>query len=296
MSRKILITGCKGQLGTDLVGSIGRDNDVIGIDIDDVDLRDFTLVESFIQAKEPDIIIHAAAYTDVDGCESNRERAMAVNAGGTENIARVCRLIGAKLIYYSTDYVFDGKKGSPYREEDVPNPQTIYGRSKFEGEERIRNILDDFIILRIAWVYGAHGNNFVKTMIKLGKEQIARKQQGLLISPLRVVNDQIGTPTWTMEIVKQTRIAIENNLVGLFHSTAEGATSWYSFAQAVFDELSMRVELMPCTTEEYPHMAPRPKYSVLENHRLKKLGLNKMDDFRASLRQFLSENETLPGL
>lgn len=289
MSRVLLVTGNKGQLGTDLVRILSEDYIVDGFDIDEVDIRDADKVKSVIRSKHPQIVIHTAAYTDVDGCESNVDAAIAVNAEGTENIAKACREIGAKMIYYSTDYVFDGCKGASYTEQDKPHPLTIYGKSKLEGERRVAEIVKDYTIMRIAWVYGAYGRNFVKTMIKLGREQLEKRSRGMEAPPLRVVDDQIGNPTWTVEIAGQTKCIIKNNLTGVFHSTSEGEVSWYGFARLIFRHMAMEVEIVPCTTLDFPRPAPRPAFSALENYRLKEAGLNKMRPFGEALEGFLDK-------
>jgi dTDP-4-dehydrorhamnose reductase len=287
--KNLLVTGSKGQLGRDLLKTLSKNRNVSGFDIDEIDIRDYAKLESLIRQKKPDVVIHTAAYTDVDGCESNVETAMSINAAGTENVARACREIGARLIYYSTDYIFDGEKKTPYIESDNPNPQTVYGRSKLEGERRVIDLLDDFAILRIAWVYGLHGKNFVRTMIKIGREQIQNAGAGKLVEPIRVVNDQVGNPTWTVEIAEQTDVIIENNLIGIFHCTSEGQASWYDFARAIFEEARMKVYLVPCATEEFPRPARRPVYSVLENKALGDLSLNMMADYKAALKRFFKQ-------
>jgi len=286
--KKLLVTGSKGQLGRDLIDTLSIKYDISGFDINEVDIRNLELLQSLFNRKKPDVVLHAAAYTDVDGCESDIETAMAINTGGTENVARACKNTGAKLIYYSTDYVFDGDNTSPYIETDIPNPQTVYGKSKLEGEKHVEQILNDYIILRIAWLYGAHGKNFVRTMIKLGEEQIRNTKDGQIVTPLKVVNDQIGNPTWTVEIARQTDVVIENDLAGVYHCTSEDIASWHGFAKAIFKELSMNVYLIPCNTSEYPRPAKRPKYSVLENKKLKELDLNIMSDYKKALEEFFN--------
>lgn len=276
-------------MGSDLIRSLSDEYEIFSFDIDDFDIRDRSKVESCFGKILPHIVIHAAAYTDVDACESDAELAMSINAIGTENIARACREIGARMIYYSTDYVFDGLKDSAYIEEDPPHPMTIYGKSKLEGERRIQANLSDFAILRIAWVYGVCGRNFIKTMIKLGNKQLREKRGGKEIVPIKIVDDQIGNPTWTVEIAKQTEIIINTNLQGIIHCTAEGETSWYNLARIVFEELSMAINFVPCTTEDYPRPAPRPQYSSLDNGKLKKAGLNNMRHYKEALKDFLAE-------
>ncbi len=289
MKKKVLVSGSKGQLGRDLIGILSAKFDISGFDIDKIDIRNLEDVKKFFRQKKPDIVLHAAAYTDVDRCESETETAMAVNAEGTENVALACKDINAKMIYYSTDYVFDGEKSSPYIETDNPNPQTIYGRSKLEGEKKIAGILDEYAILRIAWLYGAHGKNFVRTMIKLGNKQLRQAKDGQVVEPLIVVNDQFGNPTWTIEVARQTEVVIDNKLAGIFHCTSEGATTWYDFARAIFTELLMNVYLKSCTTDEFRRPARRPKYSVLDNKNLKDLNLNVMSDYKTALIEFFNK-------
>ncbi len=290
MKKKLLVSGSKGQLGRDLIGILSAKFDISGFDIDKIDIRNLEDVKKFFRQKKPGIVLHAAAYTDVDGCESNIETAMAVNAEGAENVALACKDIDAKLIYFSTDYIFDGEKSSPYTETDKPDPQTVYGKSKLEGEKKITGILDDYAILRIAWLYGAHGKNFVRTMIKLGNKQLRQAKEGQVVEPLIVVNDQFGNPTWTIEVARQTEVIIDNGLTGIYHCTSEGETTWYDFAKTIFMELSLKVYLKSCTTDEFPRPARRPKYSVLENKNLKDLNLNVMSDYKTALKEFFNTN------
>ncbi len=289
MSLRILVTGRNGQLGRDLINFLSTYYIVKGVDIDDFDIRNYKAAREYITRYEPDIVLHCAAFTDVDACESDVKTALDINATGTENIANVCQEIDARIIYYSTDYVFDGEKYSPYTEEDRPNPKTVYGISKYEGEKYIEEISRNHAIMRIAWLYGANGRNFIKTMIKLGLEQLQNRAEGKNITPFKVVNDQIGDPTWTMEIAKQTKLIIDNNLIGLFHCTSNGEISWYQFAKLIFEYLSMDVTINPCTTAEFPRPAPRPKYTGMENLRLKNLGLNIMRFHEQPLKEFLEK-------
>ena len=291
MASRILVTGCKGQLGTELVIALKKKHEVIGTDLPEVDITDSAGVRSFVQQANPDIVIHAAAYTDVEGCESNRDLAIAVNSDGTENVAIACREIGARMIYYSTDYVFDGLKGSAYVETDMPNPATVYGQSKLAGEKAVANVMDNFAIMRIAWLYGAHGKNFVGTMLRLGLAQIEAKQNTEPFEPIKVVNDQIGNPTWALEIAGQTALLIRSDLTGLFHATSEGECTWFDLADHLFRLRSMDVDLVPCKTEEFPRPAPRPPRSSLENERLKQLGVNKMRNYLEALEEFLGKVE-----
>jgi len=288
--RRILVTGSEGQLGRELVPFFSSAYDVVGVDLEDCDIRLYSNVRAYVRDVQPDIVIHAAAYTDVDECEIDQRMAMAVNAGGTENVARACKEVGARMVYYSTDYVFDGAEESPYVETDSVNPMSVYGKSKLEGERRVVDLLDDYVILRIAWLYGIEGKNFVKTMIKLGLEQLDAQAQSQSVKSLKVVDDQIGNPTWTFDVAGQTKVVVDKQLSGLFHCTSEGEVSWYRFACDIFDILSMDVEVKPCRTEEYARPAPRPRRSSLENQRLKKAGLNVMRGYKVALKDFLDKN------
>ncbi len=290
-NNRILITGHRGQLGSDLMSYFSDHYQVAGVDLPELDITNRSAVRNLITLLRPSTVIHAAAYTDVDGCESNEGQAMAVNADGTENIAKACREVGAVMVYYSTDYVFDGTKSKPYIEEDTPNPQTIYGRSKLAGEERVRSIVDNHLIVRIAWVYGANGRNFVKTIVRLGREQMDKVARTLPAAPLKVVNDQIGNPTCTTDIVLQTDKLLQSGLYGVFHASSENPTSWYRFTCDVFYELKMTVNVRPCTTEEFKRPAARPANSALENARLKQARINIMRDYRQALAEFLSANK-----
>ncbi len=287
MPNRILLTGCKGQLGSDLLMELSSGYDIKGIDINDFDLRDNAKLTSCMKSFKPDIVIHPAAYTDVDGCESNVELAMESNARVTKDIAVLCNELGSKLLFYSTDYVFDGNKGTPYIETDVTCPQTVYGKSKLAAEKFIEETLDNYCILRIAWLYGAKGKNFPKTIVKVGKNQLDLKKNGMSIKPLTVVDDQIGNPTWTCEVVRQTKTTIENDLKGIYHCTAEGEASWYQFAIEIFELLGMDVKIVPCTSKEFPLPAKRPRYSSLENARFRELGLNAMRDYKVALEEFM---------
>lgn len=287
--RKVLITGARGQLGTDLADQLGHDCEVNAVDIEDFDIRDGNAVNDAVTAFQPNIVLHAAAYTDVDGCETDLDTALGVNFVGTENVAASCRQVGARLIYYSTDYVFDGSKSAPYIESDVPNPLTVYGMSKLAGEGAVTSVLQDYAILRVAWLYSRHGKNFLRTMIQSGYQQMRQAQQGQLITPLKVVDDQIGNPTWTIDVVRQTREIIGRDLTGVFHATSEYETSWYGFAQEIFDFLHMPVQSRPCTSDQVPRAAARPKYSSLENRRLKEVGAHVMRNWKDALHDFLGQ-------
>lgn len=285
---KILVTGSRGQLGRDLMRILNESYSVSGLDIEDVDIRDADRLRSVVKSIRPDTVIHAAAYTDVDGCEADQEQAMSINSAGAGNVARTCREIGALMVYYSTDYVFSGHKGEAYVETDRPDPINVYGRSKLAGEEAVRNATDDFIILRISWLYGRYGRNFVKTMLTLGRKWNSSPPGSR--QPLTVVDDQHGCPTWAEDVARQTAHLMENDARGLYHVGSLGITTWYRFACDIFDAAGMEVDLRPCTTSEFPRAAARPSWSVLENYELNRSGLNIMRDHKVALREFLSSN------
>ena len=290
-SINIVITGCRGQLGFDLMSGLSAKYDVYGFDIGEVDITRPDDVMAYMREVRPRVVIHAAALTDVDGCQKDPRKAMLINGDGTHNVALACRDIGARMIYYSTDYVFDGmtKDKKPYTEDDTASPQTVYGKSKLAGERWTAETLDDFFILRIAWLYGRRGKNFAKTMIDLGRDQINNKKAGNKWRPLKVVNDQYGNPTYTMDVVRQTIGVMGSDLTGIAHAASEGVCSWYEFAGEIFNKMELNVEIEPCSTSEFPRPAPRPHWSALENKRLKDCGLNLMRDWREALTEFTTE-------
>jgi len=268
-----------------------RTFDVVGFDVDTIDITNIDAVAAHVKRVQPDVVIHAAAFTDVDGCETQEETAMAVNSEGTRNVAAACHDCGARLIYYSTDYVFDGQAEEAYTEDDLPNPQTVYGRSKLAGERAVAAALEEYAIMRISWVYGEHGTNFVKTMLKLGRAQRQSAADGKTVDPIKVVNDQVGNPTWTRDVVRQTVTVIDRRLTGLFHATAEGICSWYQLARDTFEFRRMNAVVEPCSSDEFPRRAVRPALSALENARLKAAGANDMRDYRVALKEFCDDYE-----
>jgi len=259
---KVLITGALGQLGYHLVISAPQDAAVTAVDIDDLDLTDSSGVCAFVKKIKPDIIINTAAYTAVDKAEDQKESAFAVNSGGAYNLAVAAKDVSARLIHISTDYVFDGTNYRPYRYDAPAKPLGVYGRSKFEGENRIQSVLpDSSLILRTAWLYSGRGNNFLKTMLSL-------MASGKLFS---VVADQIGTPTSAITLADAVwRFAGKAELSGVYHFTDNGVASWYDFAVAIMEEslslglLSTEIEIKPAATADYPTPAKRPFYSVLD--------------------------------
>jgi len=275
----VLITGATGQLGSALVASLSKDYQIIPTSSVDFDVADFNKTKEYILKKQPDVIIHSAAYTDVDGCENNPDKAFRVNGLGTRNVAVAARQVKAKLFYISTDYVFDGSKIGPYYEYDQPHPLNIYGKSKLFGEESVKEQLNQFFIIRTAWLYGKKGKNFVKTMLEL-----ARKKE-----KLKVVNDQRGTPTYTADLAKQVKELIPTDLYGTYHCTSQGSCTWYEFALEIFRLSGLDVKIEPVTSEEFSRAVKRPKNSVLENYMLKLQGLYLMPHWKESLKRFMGE-------
>lgn len=275
---RVLITGAGGQLGHDLVaGFDGSQYEVLGTTHDSMDLPDRDAVLATICGFEPDVVVHGAAWTAVDACESDPDKAFAVNAFGTRNVAEAARRVGAHVVYVSTDYVFDGHKDGAYREWDPTEPRSVYGASKLAGE---RELDPGSTIVRTSWVCGAHGANFVKTMLRLAQE---RDTWG-------VVNDQHGCPSFTPDLaaaIKQLAIA---RMPGVFHLSNSGPTTWYEFACAIVDGAGLDASrINPITTAEYPTPAARPANSVLDNGAWRLAGFSPLDDWHAPLQRMLKE-------
>lgn len=277
--RKLLVTGAAGQLGSEMISALGERYTVQGTTSDAMDIRDADRVREVVDTAGADFVIHCAAMTDVDACESDPDLAMAVNRDGTANIAEACQDAGSVMVYVSTDYVFDGRQPEPYREADQTNPINHYGRSKLAGEQAVLKLLpDNHVIIRTAWVYGFHGQNFVKTILGL-----ARSGQ----TPLEVVSDQIGCPTWTAEIVRQVDRILEAGMQGVVHVTAGGACSRYDLAVELIRIMNLSTAVEPVTSDQFPQRAPRPGNSSLENARLNKADINLMRHWQDALREFL---------
>lgn len=257
---KVLVTGANGMLGQDLCPVL-EDNgySVFETDVDILDITNPVNIDEVFSAQKPDIVIHCAAYTNVDKAEEDIENARQINARGTENIAKACKKYDALMVYISTDYVFDGgvntQRNIPYKPLDKTSPLNNYGLTKWEGEEAVRNNLEKYYICRTSWLYGHHGKNFVETMISL-----ANKPE------LKVVDDQIGCPTWTVDLSNAIVKIIETKPYGTYHTCGGGSTSWYGFAKEIFKLANLDVNLNPCTTDEFPRPAKRPAYSVMDNN------------------------------
>lgn len=251
---KVLVTGANGQLGYDVVKELQKQNiECYGATRKDFDIIDFKATENFITNYMPDAIIHCAAYTAVDKAEDEPELCYKVNAEATENIAKICKKISAKLLYISTDYVFDGTKNGFYEVDDKTNPINVYGKSKLLGEIAVQRILKKYFIVRISWVFGEHGNNFVKTMLRLGKEH----------KEINVVSDQYGSPTYTADLAPLLVEMIKTDRYGIYHATNEGVCSWAEFAEEIFKIANMNVKVNHITTADYPIKAKRPLNSKL---------------------------------
>jgi dTDP-4-dehydrorhamnose reductase len=279
---KILVTGANGQLGRELVLlPAPRDTEIIGFGREELDITDLEQCRSVLRSHKPDAVIHCAAYTKVDQAESEPDEAYRVNAYGTRNAALAAEEVGAKFVYISTDYVFDGRADKPYREYDRTDPQTIYGRSKLAGEQLVQSLSSRYFIVRTSWVYGKHGANFVKTMLKLAEER----------DRLKVVHDQIGSPTYTLDLARFLLELVKTDYYGIYHASNSGICSWYEFARAIFEEEGLNVQVEPCTTAEFPRPAPRPAYSVLDHGAIRAHGFEPLRPWREALRHYLRNSE-----
>jgi len=287
VSDKILITGATGLLGVDLMAVLKQDYRAMGVSTADFDIRAYDEAVSLFDRMKPNIVLHAAAWADVDGCEEQKDKAVAINAVGTKNIALACKNVGARMIYYSTDYVFDGKKGSPYTEDDTPNPINNYGQSKLKGENYVLDILDNAAVMRISWLYGTAKKCFITGLIQAGLKQFRARQKNEEYLILKAVGDQFSCPTWTVDIADQTRVIIENDVTGIIHTASIGPVSRYKLAEHIFEELSWDIEIESCRAADFPSKAPRPQRTDLENSRLNKLGLSVMRSYQEAIREFL---------
>lgn len=282
--KKLIVIGSTGQLGTDMCTVARLEGyTVADVDFPDIDIGDPRSVDLLLEAHQPVCVINCAAYTAVDDCESNPDRAFLLNAQGAGYIAAAASRIGARMVHISTDYVFDGMKEGVYVETDPTNPQSVYGQSKLEGERLVAAACSDHQIFRIAWLYGLHGKNFVFTIRSVAEKKAAAGER------LQVVADQFGTPTSTMEVCRQVLRAQEYNETGVFHATCEGACSWFDFARTIVTAAKIPVEVVPCTTAEFPRPAPRPKNSRLENRRLKDANIACMADWQHAFEEFLRD-------
>ena len=279
---RVLVTGVKGQLGHDVVNEMEkRGLTPIGVDLAEMDITDKEACDRVITEANVEAVIHCAAYTAVDAAEDNVDVCMKVNAGGTRNIAEVCKKLGIKMMYISTDYVFDGQGIRPWEPDDpVVEPLNVYGQSKYEGEVAVEKYAPKHYIVRIAWVFGLNGKNFIKTMINLGKTH----------DTLTVVNDQIGTPTYTYDLARLLVDMLEKEEYGKYHATNEGGyISWYDFAKEIFAQAGMDVKVLPVSSAEYPAKAKRPSNSRMEKKKLDEHGFTRLPDWKDALGRYLKE-------
>jgi dTDP-4-dehydrorhamnose reductase len=280
---RVLVTGGAGQLGYDVLKRLRRMRiEAIGADKDEFDILDASATQKFIALHKPDAVIHCAAYTQVDQAEDEPELCKKINIAGTENVAQACRKVGGRLCYLSTDYVFDGTSQDPYEANDPPNPLSVYGQSKYEGEKITSALLANHYIVRTSWLFGSNGHNFVKTMLKLGKSPPS----------LRVVADQIGSPTYTADLARFLVDLIQTENFGCYHGTNTGFCSWAEFAEEVFMQAGWSVTVEHISSAGYPARAIRPKNSRLSKESVTQAGLPLLPDWQDGLARFLKEINT----
>lgn len=288
----LLITGANGQLGNELkdllekgnceLGAISSDYedcDITAVDVDRLDIANAEQVFEFVNAIQPDVILNCAAMTNVDGCETQMEAAMQVNAIGARNLAMAAEEFGAKIVHVSTDYVFAGDGTQPYCEWDLPAPNTVYGKSKLLGEQYVAQFSTKFFIVRTSWLYGRVGGNFVKTMLRLGTER----------PEITVVHDQRGNPTNALDLAYHILKLALTEEYGVYHCTGEGECSWYDFASEIMRLAGLSAKVLPCTTEQYPSKTPRPAFSSLRNLMLQVTVGNEMREWQPALKSYLSQ-------
>jgi len=297
MLKRVLIIGSSGMLGVDLCAELGSDHELIGADLVHsprsivhrfckIDITKKEGVISAVREIDPDIVIHTAAMTDVDGCELDPKRAYRINGAGTKNVALACKAVDAVLVYISTDFVFDGKKRTPYKETDKPRAISVYGRSKLAGEKAVRNILKKYIIIRTSWLYGKYGKNFVDTILK----ESGRKKV------LKVVDDQYGSPTYTKDLARAIHSLVDLvtrspghqvTSYGIYHVTNTGAVSWCDYAKEILKLSGIRAQVIPISSKELARPAKRPAMSVLDNKKFNKTIKFKMRPWQSALKEYL---------
>lgn len=277
---KVFVTGVKGQLGYDVVRELQkRGMETIGVDIEEMDITDSASVDAVITDANPDAVIHCAAYTAVDAAEDNIDLCRKVNADGPLNIAKVCKKLDIPMVQISTDYVFDGQGTRAWEPEDACGPLSVYGLTKYEGEQAVMNTLEKFFIVRIAWVFGVNGKNFVKTMLNLGQTR----------DHLTVVNDQFGSPTYTYDLARLLVDMVQTDKYGIYHATNEGICTWYEFACEIFRMADMNVKVDPVTSDNYPTKAKRPSNSRMSKDKLTENGFERLPGWQDALERYLKE-------
>ena len=280
---KVLVTGVKGQLGYDVMKELAkRGIEAVGADLEEFDITNAEQTRNFIMSHKPDAVIHCSAYTAVDRAEDDIEVCRNVNVNGPKNIAAVCKELDCKMIYISTDYVFPGDGDKFYEPDDATGPTGQYGMTKLDGEKEVQKALDKYFIVRISWVFGINGNNFIKTMLRLGKDH----------DTLTVVSDQIGSPTYTADLAVLLCDMVVTDKYGVYHATNEGICSWDEFARTIFEKAGYdNVKVVPVTTEEYGAKAPRPKNSRMSKEKLIQNGFHKLPTWQDALERYLKELE-----
>lgn len=278
---KLLVTGKTGQLGHDVCKELeARGYEVVGVGSADMDITDADAVRKVLYEHRPEIVIHCAAYTAVDNAEEDEETCRKVNVDGTENIARICRELDAGMLYLSTDYVFSGTGERPWKPEDEAEPLGVYGLTKYEGELAVKKHLEKYFIVRVSWIYGINGKNFVKTMLRLGEERGA----------VSVVDDQVGSPTYTRDLAVLLADMAESEKYGTYHASNEGVCSWYEFACSIFKEAGMdNVTVTPVDSASFPSKAKRPNNSRMDKEKLSANGFSLLPSWQDALRRFLKE-------
>jgi len=279
---RVAIIGANGQLGTDLSEVLSEKHHVTRLNHADIEITNIDSIKNSLSSIRPEIVLNTAAYHIVPEAEKFPDKAFNINGTAVLNLAKVCQDLDVRLVHYSTDYVFDGKKQQPYTEDDRPNPLNVYANSKLSGEYFALNYCEHSYVVRVSGIYGkvpsrAKGGNFVTTMIKLAKEK----------PEVRVVNDEILTPTPTYWIAKNTAELIETDAFGLYHMSCQGEVSWYEFAKVIWDTLQLKTPLYAASVKDFPLVVKRPFYSVLENKNLNRLGINQMPEWKDALIQFL---------
>lgn len=277
---RVLVTGVKGQLGHDVMDELAkRGHTGIGVDIEEMDITDPEACDRVIREADVEAVIHCAAYTAVDAAEEHEELCRKVNAVGVENIAKVCSALDIKMMYISTDYVFPGEGTRPWEPDDERQPLNVYGQTKYEGELAVEKYVKKFFTVRIAWVFGVNGKNFIKTMLNLGKTR----------DTISVVNDQIGSPTYTYDLARLLVDMIETDKYGRYHATNEGLCTWYEFAEEIFRQAGMQVKVLPVTSDEFPAKAKRPHNSRMSKDKLEENGFKRLPDWKDALKRYLKE-------
>ncbi len=278
---RVLVTGAKGQLGHDLMNEMAkRKIDAVGVDVEEMDITDPGAVDRVLGASGADAVIHCAAYTAVDAAEDNPELCKKINGEGTENIAKVCARLDIPMMYISTDYVFNGQGERPWEPDDPREPLNVYGEAKYEGELAVEKWLKKYFVVRIAWVFGVNGKNFVRTMLRLGRER----------GKVSVVNDQIGSPTYTYDLARLLVDMIQTDKYGRYHATNEGLCSWYEFAVEIFRQAGLSVEVTPVTSAEYAAKAKRPMNSRMNKDKLDQNGFDRLPSWQDALSRYLKES------